>query len=211
MNMQYHCPHCLSLVMHKRSLIHHFQSNVNCPYKNPDNCLYYPSHSLPPVSSVSLPPHDTSESLYHSSGDDISVHNAILGPDDSQLLITLQSSDDTEDDDSSALSIECNSDYPSVANNLILQADSDLTEEDDDSTAPSTSNVLSSDWTLPTPSSLHVIVPTTISSVEESLLWLLIQNNLPKRMYTDIMRWAHSAYLHKYDFAKFLQYQTVLS
>ena len=30
-------------------------------------------------------------------------------------------------------------------------------------------------------------------------------------MYTDIMSWAHSAYLHKYDFAKSLQYQTVLS
>ena len=126
MNVQYQCPHCLSLVTHKRSLIRHFQVNVNCPYKNPNNCLYYPSHSLPPVSSVSLPPHDSSQSLYHSSGTDVSVRNAILGPDDSQLSITLQSSDDTEDDDSSALSIECNPDYPSVANNLILQADSDL-------------------------------------------------------------------------------------
>ena len=30
-------------------------------------------------------------------------------------------------------------------------------------------------------------------------------------MYTDIMSWVHSAYLHKYDFVKSLQYQTVLS
>ena len=160
---------------------------MNCPYQNPDNCLYYPSHSLPPVGSVS----------------------SILGPNDSQLLLTLQSSYDTDDNNSSALSIEYNPDYPSIANNLILQADSDLMDEDDDCAAPS--NVLSSNWTFPTPSSQCVIVPTTISPVEESLLWLLIQNNLPKRMYTDIMSWAHSAYLHKYDFAKSLQYQTVLS
>jgi hypothetical protein len=209
MNVQYQCPHCLSLVSHKRSLIRHFQSNVNCPYKNPDNCLYYPSHSLPPVGSVSLPLHDSSESFHHSSVDDVPVCDAILGPDDSQLSSTLQSSYDTDDDDSSALSIECNPDYPSVTSNLILQADSDLTDEDDDSAAPS--NVFTSDWTLPTPSSQRVIVPTTISPVEESLLRLLIQNNLPKRMYTDIMSWAHSAYLHKYDFANSLQYQTVLS
>ena len=161
---------------------------MNCPYKNPDNCLCYPSHSLLPVSSVS----------------------SILGPDDSQLSLTLQSSYDTDDDDSAALSIEYNLDYPSTANNLILQADSDLTDDDDDSVAPS--NVLfSSNWTLPTPSSQCVIVPTIVSPVEESLLRLLIKNNLPKCMYKDIMSWAHSASLHNYDFSKSLQYQTMLS
>ena len=132
MNVQYQCPHCLSLVSHKRSLIHHFQLNVNCPYQNPDNCLYYPSHSLPPVSSVSLPLHDSSESFHHSSINDVPVCDAILGPNDSQLSLTLQSSYDTDDEDSSVLSIECNPAYPSITNNLILQADSNLMDKDDD-------------------------------------------------------------------------------
>jgi hypothetical protein len=159
--------------------------------------------------------------------DDVPVCDAILEPEDSQLLLTLQSSFDTDDKDSSALSIECHPDYPSLANNLILQADSDLTDEDDDSTAgesfsndqftdlagyaDTTSNVLTSDWTLPTPTNQRVIVPTTISPVEESLLRLLIENNLPKHMYPAIMSWAHSAHILNYDFTKSLQYQTVLS
>jgi hypothetical protein len=225
--VQYQCPHCLSLVSHKRSLIHHFQRNVNCPYQDPDNCLYYPSHSLRPVGSISLPLHDSSESSHHSSVDDVPVCDAILEPDDSQLLLTLQSSFDTDDEDSSVLSIECNPHYPSLTNNLILHGDSNLMDEDDDSAAgesfsndrftdltgyaDTTSNVLTSDWTLPTPTNQRVIVSTTISPVEESLRRLLIQNDLLKCMYTDIMSWAHSTYLHKYDFANSLQYQTVLS
>ena len=134
MNMQYQCPHCPCFQL-QRSLIHHFQRNVNCPYQDPDNCLYYPSHSLWPVGSVSLPLHDSSESSHHSSVNDVPVCDAIMEPDESQLLLTLQSSFDTDDKVSSVLSIKCNPDYPSLANNLILQADSNLTDEDDDSTA----------------------------------------------------------------------------
>ena len=209
MNVQYQCPHCLLLVSQKRSLIHHFQLNVNCPYNNPNNCLYYPSSSLLPASSVSLPLHDSSESFLHSSINDLPVGDAILGPNDSQLLLTQQSSYNTDDDDSSVLSIECNPDYPSIANNLILQEDSNLMDEDEESVAGS--NVLSSNWTLPTPSSQCVIVSTTISPVEESLLWLLIENNLPKHMYPTLMSWAHSTHLLNYDFTKSLHYQTMLS
>ena len=70
---------------------------------------------------------------------------------------------------------------------------------------------MTSNWTLPTPTNQRVIVFTTISPVEESLLQLLIENNLPKHMYPTIMSWAHSAHILNYDFMKFLHYQTVLS
>ena len=104
------------------------------------------------------------ESSHHSSVDDVQVCNAPLKPDDSQVLLTLQSSSNIDDKEPSVLSIECNG-YPSLTNNLTLQADSDLTNEDDDSDpgesfsddqftdladyADAPSNVLTSKWTLP--------------------------------------------------------------
>ena len=63
----------------------------------------------------------------------------------------------------------------------------------------------------PTPNDHRPIVQgIVVHSVEESLLCLLIENHLPKRMYSAIMEWGHYASSLDYDFAGALMYQTVL-
>jgi hypothetical protein len=116
------------------------------------------------------------------------------------------------------LGIEADPNYPPHAASLILQEDSDLsdddTEDDDDifSTFDDELNALSSMWTPPTPNNYRPIVEgIAVHPVEESLLSLLIENHLPKHMYTAIMEWGHYASSLDYDFASALTYQTVLT
>jgi hypothetical protein len=63
----------------------------------------------------------------------------------------------------------------------------------------------------PTPNNYHPIVQgIVVHPVEEPLLSLLIENHLPKRMYSAIMEWGHYASSQDYDFAGALTYQMVL-
>jgi hypothetical protein len=67
-------------------------------------------------------------------------------------------------------------------------------------------------WTLPTPENHRPIREGIIvDPVEESLLCLLIENHLPKRMYSAIMEWGHYASRQNYDFTFPPLYNTVLS
>ena len=132
-----------------------------------------------------------------------------------------------DDEEESFDGTEGNPDYPPLASNISWQEDSnvsqDLTDESNQSlddyeytnvfgNVDDHLNPLTSGWTLPTPSNQHPIVATdTIHPAEESLLCLLIENNLPKCMYTAIMQWAQDACLNEYDFSNPLLYQTVLS
>jgi hypothetical protein len=126
-----------------------------------------------------------------------------------------QSSSVENEDDLFHCAIEGDPDFPLLASNLSLQDDSDLTNSSDDESCESVdddasnylstiseseSNALTFPWTLPTPSKEWPIVKgVSINPVEESLLCLLIENNLLKRLYPAIMEWAHHAYLQDYD------------
>lgn len=114
---------------------------------------------------------------------------------------------------------------------LSPQAESDLTDSGDDESTESlddgdavssdyafglagsdNTNALTSTWTLPTPNSERANINdgVNLNPVEEGLLCLLMENNLPKRMYPEIMEWAHHAFLQDYSFNDSASYQTVL-
>ena len=134
---------------------------------------------------------------------------------------------DDDDDEESLVGTEGYPDYPPLASNISLQEDSNVSDDsagesdesvDDDEyinlfgNVDEQSNALTSGWTLPVPSNQCPIVDTdSIHPAEESLLCLLIENNLPKRMYTAIMQWANDARFDEYDFSDPRSYQTVLS
>ena len=117
--------------------------------------------------------------------------------------------------------------YPPLASNISLQEDSNVSQDSTDESDKSLDdyeytnvfsnvddhlNPLTSGWTLPAPSNQCPIVATdSIHPAEESLLCLLIENNLPKHMYTAIMQWVQDACFNEYDFCDPLLYQTVLS
>jgi hypothetical protein len=120
------------------------------------------------------------------------------------------------ENDNDLLDVEADPDYPQHAASLILQQDSDLSDDEEEydyilSTFDGELNALSSEWTPPTPNNYRPIVQgIEVHPVEESLLSLLIENHLPKRMYSAIMEWGHYASSLDYDFAAALTYQTVL-
>jgi hypothetical protein len=71
-------------------------------------------------------------------------------------------------------------------------------------------NALTMFW-RPRPNNQRPIVDRIlVSPIEESLLSLLIENHLPKRMYPAIIKWAHYASSQDYDFHHASTYQTVL-
>jgi hypothetical protein len=127
------------------------------------------------------------------------------------------------DEDPSLVALEGHPDYPSQATNLSLQEDSAGDDDSNDSLSDddytnllgiSVSGVsaLTSPWSLPPPSNHRLIIDDVrIHPVEESLLCLLIENSLPKRMYSLIMQWALHATIQEYEFSEVLSYQTVLS
>jgi hypothetical protein len=63
----------------------------------------------------------------------------------------------------------------------------------------------------PTPNDHHPIVQgIVVHPMEESLFSLLIENHLPKRMYSAIMEWGHYGSSLDYNFAGALMHQMVL-
>lgn len=125
---------------------------------------------------------------------------------------------DDDDDDESLVGTEGNPNYPPLASNLSLQEDSDVSDDSADESDKSVDddskqlNALTSGWTLPMPSNKCPVVDTnSIHPVEESLLCLLIENNLPKCMYTAIVQWTKDACIDDYNFSVPISYQTVLS
>jgi hypothetical protein len=68
------------------------------------------------------------------------------------------------------------------------------------------------DLNLPTPMNQRPRIEEEIAvyPMEESLLCLLIENHLPKRMFSAIMEWAHYASEQAYDFTNAPIYPTVL-
>ena len=124
--------------------------------------------------------------------------------------------------------VEANPDYPHQAASLFLQEDSDLSDDEDEGHEEfldgdgndicviglfdSDLNALTRLWTPPTPNNHRPIMGgIDVHPVEESLLAILTENSLPKRMYGSIMEWAHYASSQEYDFAGAPTYQTVLS
>ena len=131
------------------------------------------------------------------------------------------------DNDSDILDVEADPDYPLQAARLDLQQDSDLSDDEDESgefldehgydirilgpNGGSDLNALTSSWRPPTPKNHRPILEGVfVSPVEESLLSILIENHLPKRMYSAMMECAHYASSQDYDFTGAPTYQTVL-
>ena len=121
-------------------MIDHFHNNVNCPYQDPNDCLFYPSQSFVHVPSLSLPLQDSSSSSHPFSNDDAVVINPPPELDDSQVEVSSQSSSDSNDDHPYILGIEGNPDFPPLANNIFLQDDSDLSDPDNSDSSESSSD-----------------------------------------------------------------------
>jgi hypothetical protein len=242
MSLFYRCPHCFAAIKKRRNLLDHFNSNPGCPFVNPDDCLSensIGSPSLPsgPPSAHASPPYERNNEDHDEAYDPAHIlpllptfgihqaYNHCHEEPDSYV-------DNNEDD---LLDVEADPDFPPLAANLILQQDSDLTDdscddheygelvdnfehEEDDmllfgAMGDSELNTsITGSWTLPTPENHRPIREGIIvDPVEESLLCLLIENHLPKRMYSAIMEWGHYASCQNYDFTVPPLYNTVLS
>jgi hypothetical protein len=104
--------------------------------------------------------------------------------------------------DSSIIGVETDAAYPPEARDFTA-ADATGSSEDLD--------YFFSSWMPPTPNNLRPIAEDIlISPVEESLLCLLTENNLPKRCFASIMEWGHHASFLDYDFSASPTYQTIL-
>jgi len=211
--LQYRCPSCFSKIKHRRNLIDHFNSHPACPYRAPDDCL---SEDTVSDDGNGSPPPQSSSSQSSPTYETGNYHN-----EDPESYI---------DNDDDVLGVEADPNYPSVASNLILQEDSDLTDDDEDEydgpltasyndndifgtqDAESGTPTYHLDLDLPTPINQWRRIDEEISvhPVEESLLCLLTENHLPKRMYSALMEWAHYASEKRYDFTNAPMYQTVL-
>lgn len=96
------CPHCFATIKHQRNLLTHFQSNLGCPYQNLDDC--FKENSI--ASSSPFPPPQQAPSL----GDNPLSKSYI------------------NDNDIFGVELDPTSYYPSQAASLILQQDSNLTD-----------------------------------------------------------------------------------
>jgi hypothetical protein len=234
-------------------LLLHFQSNAGCPYTNPEDSIIennriagssLPSSPLQEAPAAPFPVVYSATSCYagdeedctaverYSSGSSLlllapsSLQEAPPSPVDSNAEDILDEISSTEESDDSSIiggGVEADADYPPQAARLILQQDSDLTDEEDDeendhgndiflldSTGSDLNQFLRS-WKPPTPNNLRPIAEDIlISPVKESLLCLLTENNLPKRLYASIMEWGHYASSQDYDFIQHPTYQTIL-
>ena len=219
LGVSYRCPHCFAAIRQRRNLLDHFSSNPGCPYRDPDECYSEPSvgiasSSSPPNSPFSPIASDNEENDA-SPGAPIHAFPPIFG----DLHCFTNYNEEPEsyiESDNELLGIEADPDYPPHAASLILQEDSGLSDDEDDydnilSTFDGELNELSTMWIPPTPNNHRPIIQgIVIHPVEESLLSLLIENHLPKRMYSAIMEWGHYASSLDYNCASALTYQTVL-
>ena len=189
-------------------MIAHFQSNPGCPYKDPDSC-FLPNTTtgplLSPAINSNLSPSFPSwihggveEDEFPTPGDDGVDDDVVASPNPCDILELQEDSDLTDDDaedDVGDLGIldEYGSDVP-----VFYPLGTDL-------------NALPSSWMPPSPANQQPIVGgISLSNAEESLLSLIIENNLPKRMFPAIMDWAHFASRQGYDFSMAPMYPTIL-
>ena len=205
-------------------MLDHFRSNPGCPYRDPNECFSEAS-SIGLSSSSPSPPHSplspiASSNEYYDDSPPVASFPQSFPPLYAAVNPFFDFHEEPEsylENDNDLLDIEADPDYPLHAANLILQQDSDLSEDNEDdedilSNVDDELTSLSIMWTLPTPNNFRPIIEgVQVHPVEEYLLSLLIENHLPKRMYAAIMEWAHYASFLDYDFASALTYQTVLT
>jgi hypothetical protein len=195
------CPHCFTAIQHRRNLLAHFQCNPGCPYRNPYDCLEENSignsSASAPLQHAPLSPADSFATNRNESEENCNYsprfHNEEESSDDSSILI-LQEDLDLMDIFEDEFLDEDGNDMRVLSPTITV----DL-------------NALTLFWRPPTPNNQCPIVDRIlVSPVEESLLSLLIENHLLKRMYPVILEWAHYASSQDYDFHHAPTDQTVL-
>ena len=154
---EYHfrCPHCSSAIQHRRNLLLHFQRNAGCSYANPDDCIVFENciAGSSPSSRLQTAPSPVNDAGYDGA-DDCIVESCSAGyssPDRPSSLPEAPPSSPVDDrsncswpdilnesisgersDDSFIIGVETDAAYPPEAARLILQQDSDLTDDEED-------------------------------------------------------------------------------
>jgi hypothetical protein len=133
--VSYHCHHCFAATRQRRNLLDHFSSNPGCPYQDPDECFSEPSMGL---ASSPSPPHSPSSPIksnhdaYNASpGAPVHALSPIFG----NLHCFTNYNEEPKsyiENKNELLGIEADLDYPPHAASLILQQDSDLSDDEEE-------------------------------------------------------------------------------